>query len=384
MSKIYDAFSKLGRDNPLADDGAPDKAPDRTEPPPADRRPTPPLPIEPGPADAPEEKAPRATADQPEDRARILRAVSNDQDGPRPAGPAGETAPPDGGGDLGDLIGLEPLPRTEDQPIHRPSPREMSSLGDLIGLEPAPSPPRPPLTWRPPRAKRHPTRQWGGDTPVLWMLDPESQPGLTENFRAIKSTLVNLMQKEGLSAFVMTGPDRKVGVSVMVFNTALVLAWDLADKRTLIIDANLTWPAVPRSFGIPEEPGLLNYLLDHRSLTASTHEGPLANLDLMPLGKIDEAAVSPFDLVRFDTLLEEAKQTYDYILIDTAPALRSSQTRTVAAKADGVIIIARANQTRWEVALELKRVLEADGGRLLGSVLNKRQFVIPRSLYRFL
>ncbi len=257
-------------------------------------------------------------------------------------------------------------------------------LGQLFGLGPPPKVPRPPRSWSGLQVARFRLPARSEDAPALWMLEPDSHPGLTENFRAVKNTLTSLQRQEGLKTCLMTGPDRLVGTSVMAFNTALMLAWDLADRGILIIDANLVNPSLHRAFGISQRPGLTNYLLDDSSLAEATQTGPLANLDLMAVGQTEEVASSPFDLVRFSRLMEEVRQRYDFVLIDSAPALRSSQTRTIAPKTDGVIVVARANQTRWEVVLELKRVLERDGARLLGSVLNKRQFVIPQALYRFL
>jgi len=47
------------------------------------------------------------------------------------------------------------------------------------------------------------------------------------------------------------------------------------------------------------------------------------------------------------------------------------------------VAVAGANQTRYEVMLEARHLIEQTG-KLEGGVLNKRRFVIPRALYRFL
>jgi Mrp family chromosome partitioning ATPase len=82
--------------------------------------------------------------------------------------------------------------------------------------------------------------------------------------------------------------------------------------------------------------------------------------------------------------LSEARDRYDLILLDSAPLLMSSQTRIISTRTDGVIIVAEANGTRWEVLREIKRQLEADHAKIVGGILNKRRFVIPRWAYRFI
>lgn len=223
-----------------------------------------------------------------------------------------------------------------------------------------------------------------GDVPALWMLELDRWPGMTENFRAVKNAMVHVNRHKSHKSFLITGPNNKVGTSVVAFNTALMLAWDLADQKIVVVDANLTAPSLHMAFGVAESPGLTNLLLDDIALEAAVQASPLPNLDLVTVGRTETTAASPFDLEMFSFLLEELNRVYDFVILDSAPALKSSQTRTIAAKVDASVVVARANSTRWEVVMELKRVLEADGATLLGSVLNKRQFVIPQGLYRYL
>lgn len=223
-----------------------------------------------------------------------------------------------------------------------------------------------------------------GSIPSLWMLELDRWPYLIESFRAVKNAMVHVNRHHSHKAFLFTGPDNKIGTSVVAFNTALMMAWDLADQNIVVVDANLTSPSLHLAFGLAEGPGLNNLLLEDIALEDATQASPLPNLDLITIGQSSQTAASPFDLEIFRFLVEELKRKYDYIIFDSAPALKSSQTRTIASKVDGSVVVARANRTRWEVIQELKRVLEADGATLLGSVLNKRQFVIPQGLYRYL
>jgi Mrp family chromosome partitioning ATPase len=127
----------------------------------------------------------------------------------------------------------------------------------------------------------------------------------------------------------------------------------------------------------------MEYLFEGLSLPEVIQPSPLPNLDLICIGQYDRQIISPFDSLEFSNFLEETRKHYHFVLLDSAPALRSGQTRNISSKVDGVIVVAEANKTRWQVVAELKRQLESDEARLVGSFLNKRRFVIPKWVYRF-
>jgi Mrp family chromosome partitioning ATPase len=58
------------------------------------------------------------------------------------------------------------------------------------------------------------------------------------------------------------------------------------------------------------------------------------------------------------------------------------ETRLLGQIADGVILVLDERRTRRATAREAKAVLQAANARLLGVVINERQFPIPESIYR--
>ncbi len=218
----------------------------------------------------------------------------------------------------------------------------------------------------------------------LWMSNPKRYGFVMEGLRIIKNKLTALKEKEGQSVFLITGADFRAGASTIAINLSMLMAQDLLDQRILLIDANPTKPGLHKVFDLPVEEGLMDYLLDDCPLDSIVKSSSLSNLDLITLGTVDQNVTSPFDLMRFQQLMEEARELYEFVLFDSAPVLRSSHSRILSPKVDGVIIIVEANASRWEVLIEIKNQLEMDGARLLGGVLNKRRFVIPKWVYRFI
>jgi Mrp family chromosome partitioning ATPase len=76
------------------------------------------------------------------------------------------------------------------------------------------------------------------------------------------------------------------------------------------------------------------------------------------------------------------RSAYDLILVDAPPATMSPQGLALARQVDGVVLVLAAEDTRWPVAERVKQSIERSGGRVLGVVLNKRQYHIPPWMYR--
>jgi Mrp family chromosome partitioning ATPase len=134
---------------------------------------------------------------------------------------------------------------------------------------------------------------------------------------------------------------------------------------------------------VPGEPGLLDYLTGEMTLKQVVQPSSRPNLEVMAVGRSPAQILSPFDLIKLDNFLEEVRDRYDYVVVDSAPVLRSSDSLALSGKMDRVIFVAEANQTRYEVINDVENHLEGKA-RLAGIVLNKRRFVIPKALYRYI
>ena len=225
-------------------------------------------------------------------------------------------------------------------------------------------------------------------TSGLWMDNPDRFIGVMENLRLVKNKIAapghnNSGKDVQLRTFMFTGAGRRVGTSTLLANLGVVFARDLIDRRMLLVDANVASPSVHQFFNIPQQPGIMDYLLKNYPLNHTLKHSHYKNLDLIPIGEVVPEVSSPFELKRFTEFLEEVSHSYDFVLVDASPTLQSSHSRILSSKLDGVIVVAESNVTRWEVLLELKNQLEKDGANLVGGILNKRRFVIPKWVYRF-
>jgi Mrp family chromosome partitioning ATPase len=82
--------------------------------------------------------------------------------------------------------------------------------------------------------------------------------------------------------------------------------------------------------------------------------------------------------------LRVLSEAFDYTLID-CPSVQSSYTAaTLGANVDGVILVVEADRTKRDQIRRAQQTIEMSNGKLLGLVLNKRRYAVPRWLYRML
>jgi hypothetical protein len=79
--------------------------------------------------------------------------------------------------------------------------------------------------------------------------------------------------------------------------------------------------------------------------------------------------------------IENLRSTRANVVIDCPSLASSRDVLTVAALVDGVLLVVEANRTRKEQILHAERQIIGAGGRLIGHILNKRSYDIPRWLY---
>lgn len=181
-------------------------------------------------------------------------------------------------------------------------------------------------------------------------------------------------------AVAVTATGRGDGCTTVAINIALCAA-GLAGYRTLLVDADLERCGASALLGAGKGPGL------GEMLTGEAQDGGCAKavegtaLTLIPAGRGASATIVA-QPKRFSELVREWRSRYDWVVIDTPPVLSSAAAVTVARLVSGAAVVLRARRTRPEVLERVTGQLTDAGVPILGAVLNRRRFVIPRGAYR--
>jgi succinoglycan biosynthesis transport protein ExoP len=89
-----------------------------------------------------------------------------------------------------------------------------------------------------------------------------------------------------------------------------------------------------------------------------------------------------FDFAALDRVYAMAVRHAKLVIIDAPPVLADLSSAALSPRAAGVVLVVEAERTRAPLVEQSRRVIEKNGGRLLGAVMNKRQFHIPGTIYR--
>jgi capsular exopolysaccharide synthesis family protein len=168
---------------------------------------------------------------------------------------------------------------------------------------------------------------------------------------------------------VLTSFGHREGKSTTCANLGVVLAQ--ADKETLLVDCDFRRPALHRMFGLRNTWGLEGILQDERSLREVCIE-ILPGLKIITAGPLPPNPVEVLGSQPFATFLAEAREQFDYVLVDSPPVQAVSDPVVLAAQADGALLIldAQAPRRRTYLQQEAVRSLEAVGSIVLGLVVN--------------
>lgn len=171
-----------------------------------------------------------------------------------------------------------------------------------------------------------------------------------------------------IQVIMMTSANPGEGKSTTAGNLAMVYAQ--ADKKVLVIDADLRKPTAHHYFMVSNRGGLTSVLTGQQTLSGAIKETPVDNLHVLTSGPIPPNPSELLSSKRFAALLEELRQKYDVVIVDTPPILAVADAQIVSTLCDGVVLVLNAGQVKRDLAVKAKTALEHAKARILGVVLN--------------
>ena len=212
-------------------------------------------------------------------------------------------------------------------------------------------------------------------TQTTWKPDPQSVLFLggqgeargTEEFRALRSRLYQLREKQRLKTLLIASSVPKEGRSFVAVNLAKVLALQ-PECKVLLIDADLRAPRLHSVFGTSMTPGLTEYMLDEVGEIEAMQKGSAESLFLVPAGR---SVSGPTELIangRLKTMIKRVEHLFDWIILDSPSALPVSDACLLADCTDGVLLVVRSNSTPFDVVRKAREKFRDE--QLVGAVLN--------------
>lgn len=172
------------------------------------------------------------------------------------------------------------------------------------------------------------------------------------------------------------GPQGREGASTVALQFAQTLARD-PEVRPLLVDGNVRRP----SYEV--DSGRRMAVLDPQLLPGSGGDRAVVTANLLVVPAPDELRrTGVYSPTSMREVLDEAANGFDWVVIDAPAVLESPDAAAIAALADGVVIVVQGGRTKRPVLTRSAELVRKAGGRVLGSVLNRRRLEIPEFIYR--
>jgi succinoglycan biosynthesis transport protein ExoP len=208
--------------------------------------------------------------------------------------------------------------------------------------------------------------------PAQIELVPHERPRtpISEAYRSLRTALLLSSARE-LRLVALTSAVAGEGKTATASNLAIVLAQ--LGRPVLIVDCDLRKPRLHQVFKTSNQVGLVSHLTATAELDSIFLPTVVPNLWVTPSGPIPPNPSELLSSERMREFLKTVRGRFDYVIVDTPPALAVTDATLVGVLADGVILTLRSGKvTREEARLCRDRLLQADI-KILGCVLNRYQ-----------
>jgi succinoglycan biosynthesis transport protein ExoP len=206
---------------------------------------------------------------------------------------------------------------------------------------------------------------------LLGSVDPGRemrwQSVLTESVDAARTALLHASRTEPLQMVMIASAVGGEGKTSLSAHLSGSLA--RAGRRTLLVDCDLRRPSANRLFDLEQGPGMCEILRGEVGVAEAIRPTGVRNLSLLPAGWCDAAAIQALAHVEVQSLFDQLRREYDFVIIDTSPVLPVSDALLIAQHADAVLFSVMRNVSRTPMVQSAYHRLESLGTRMLGAVV---------------
>jgi len=201
---------------------------------------------------------------------------------------------------------------------------------------------------------------------LITITNPRSP--ISESYRSLRTNIEFSSIDEKLQVLMVSSAGPGEGKSTTITNLAVTFAQ--SEKKVILIDADLRKPTAHHTFALSNRWGLSSVISQQSKLEEVIQASDIPNLDVITSGAIPPNPAEMMNSKKMTSLLEQLRQMYDIILIDTPPLLAVTDAQIVSTKSDGVILVVDQGKVKRDIAGKAVKSLESVNARILGVVLN--------------
>ncbi len=170
---------------------------------------------------------------------------------------------------------------------------------------------------------------------------------IAESFRNLRSSLFLKFRSEPQKVIMITSAQPQDGKSFVSSNLAASIA--SVGHKTVLLDCDLRRPTLHEKLKIVNSVGLSNYMVNNASTKEIIKKTDVDNLWFIPAGPILPNSSELIEAGVLDSLIEELKQQFDYVIIDSTPAGLVADATLMIKYASYILLVCRNDYTRKDV-----------------------------------
>ena len=201
---------------------------------------------------------------------------------------------------------------------------------------------------------------------IISYNDPKSV--ISEQYRAIRTNIEYSNVDQNTKTILVTSSDKNEGKTTTVSNLAVSFA--NLNKKVLLIDCDLRNPSIHKMFRLNNIYGLTDILAKDRAVDKCIQKTELENLYVLTAGSTPPNPAEILSSEKMKNLIEDLKNIYDYIFIDTPPIGLVTDAGVLSSFTDGVVLVVKSESVEKKYLEETKKKLDAVDARILGAILN--------------
>ncbi|MBU2530265.1 MAG: CpsD/CapB family tyrosine-protein kinase [Elusimicrobia bacterium] len=200
------------------------------------------------------------------------------------------------------------------------------------------------------------------------VVNNQADSPTSEAYKVLRTNLHLVDDGDFPKSFAITSALDKEGKSSVAVNLAVAIAQ--VGKKVVLVDSDLRKPTLHKVFGLINDTGLSNYLIEENTFEEVLRETIIPNLKVVISGSRLHNPTEILSSQKMYSLIKHLEKEADVIIFDAAPLIPVADAMIVSCQVRGLILVVDYHSNRKNL-MRVKQILDDSKARLFGAVIDK-------------